>query len=84
MIDAMIEIRKTIKKIWAEYGHKAMNDLTPSEQAEYDKCKLCHICKEGFASKQNLTDYNIILEKMKKDNTIRWKRRDVVNLGPKG
>ena len=84
MIDALIEIRKRIKKLWAEHGHKPMTDLTPRQQTEYEQCKICHICQEGFASKQSLAEYNVTLENMKKDNSIRWKRRDVVNLGPKG
>ena len=61
-----------------------MAPLTPAEQLSYNQCSTCHICEKSITSKQSLADYDDQLKTMKADKSIRWKRRDPINLGPKG
>lgn len=83
LFQTLIRIRERIEYIWAEEGHKPMEDLTPDEQFAYTQSTTCHICDQEIVSQQTSDDYDKWMKEEGK-GLSQQQRRLPVNLGPKG
>ena len=84
MLKQLAMVREKIQQIWEAEGHKKMLPLTPAEKQRHARSSLCHICEKEIVSPLTVQQYDCHLETMKADKTLRWKRREIENLGPKG
>ena len=61
-----------------------MQPLTQLEQNAYNQSSTCHRCEEEIISTTDVNDYDEEYEEMKKDNSLRYKRKKLEHRGPKG
>lgn len=83
MMKRLKSIRKKIKLLWESEGQKPMK-ISKLQENQYQQSSSCHICGKKIISTESLDKYDRRLKEMNENKTLKWKRQELINLGPKG